>query len=191
VVFRPVPIGAKVSFAPLYDGCSVDCAIVEPGTGVSFKATLPTGGPGKLTTNVMDPIAGRPAAKFGFSTQWTKGIVADHTANIRLDCGAGLGVITINDVALVQDVDGHDGVASFAAPGDSGAVVFQQDDNGYWSPCGLIVGGPSPDARLDTKTEDYIAVCRLSAVLEALNQALYPGQPDKAGGLKLQEFEAM
>ena len=195
VVFRPVPIGNSVRFAPLRDGCTADCALVEPAAGVTFKQKLPVP-PGKLTATVTEPVAGRPAAKFGFATQWTRGVIGDLSATIRLDCGAGLGVISLADTFLVRDeaeaddVPQHDGEASFAAPGDSGALVFQQDDAGYWSPCGMVVGGPIADPRLQTKTEDYIAVCRLSAALGALNQELYPDMAAFGSGLQLAEFEA-
>jgi hypothetical protein len=117
-------------------------------------------------------------------------------ATVRLDCGAGLGVISIADTVLVRDeaesddVAQHDGEASFAAPGDSGALVFQQDEAGYWSPCGMVVGGPVGDPSLQTKTEDYIAVCRLSTALDALNQELYPDKSAYGSGLQLAEFEA-
>jgi hypothetical protein len=195
VVFRPVPIGNSVRFAPLRDGCTVDCALVEPAAGVTFKQKLPVP-PGKLTATVTEPVIGRPAAKFGFATQWTRGVIGDLNATVRLDCGAGLGVISIADTVLVRDeaesddVAQHDGEASFAAPGDSGALVFQQDEAGYWSPCGMVVGGPVGDPRLQTQTEDYIAVCRLSTALDALNQELYPDKSAYGSGLQLAEFEA-
>jgi hypothetical protein len=53
-----------------------------------------------------------------------------------------------------------------------------------------VVGGPVADPRLQTQTEDYIAVCRLSAVLGALNQELYPDKAAFGSGLQLAEFEA-
>src|SRR5206468_4212155 len=65
VIFKPVSIGTQVEFAPLYDGCTVDCAIVAAADGVRLNAALPAGGPGKLTTDVSEPIAGRRAAEFG------------------------------------------------------------------------------------------------------------------------------
>jgi hypothetical protein len=188
VIFRPAPVGANVRFAPLTDGCTVDCAMVEPESDVEFNVAMPPGGPGELTVNVTDPVFGRPAAKFGCATQWTTGVVGDHVADIRVDCGPGLGVITIHDVALVRDANGHDGIASFAAAGDSGSVVYQQDDGGYWSPFGLLVGGPVTEAGPDGNTEDYIAVCRLTAVLAALDKTLYSDAPAIGGGLKLKGF---
>src|SRR5262249_116913 len=90
----------------------------------------------------------------------------------HVDFGPGLGVITMNDVFLVRDENGHDGIADFAAPGDSGALVFQEKD-AYWRPCGMVVGGPVADPCLSDKTEDYILVCDLKTALKQLSQVVY------------------
>ena len=195
VVQSPVVIGSAVTSSPLKDGCTVDCAVVKAAPGVALKQRFPSA-PGTLTTAIATPVIGRPAAKLGHATQWTKGIVGDQFADVRLDCGPGLGVITISDVVLVRDEIEHDGLAGFAGPGDSGSLVFQQEDNGNWSPVGLVIGGPVRDPRAvtptkDYKGEDYIAVCRLDLALALLNSELYPSQPTStdAGGLTLAEFE--
>jgi hypothetical protein len=185
VAVRNQVIGTKVTFAPLFDGCNADCAMVEPGTGVSFAAIPPADVKGKLIPDkIVDPTTGRPLGKFGFATNWTEGVVADDVADVRLDCGPGLGLINIHDVALVRS--GTGGV--FAEPGDSGALVFQKDETGYWTPCGLVTGGPS--AAASDGTEDFVSICRLSAVIDALNRVLYPDLQSNGVGLQLQ-FEGM
>ena len=188
VVFRPVTIGNDVSCALLWDGCDADCAVVKAGPNVSFKQRLPDPH-GTLTTEITEPVTGKRAVKFGSATQWTEGVIGDDVADIRLDCGPGLGVITITDVVLVRDTDEHDGIASFAAPGDSGALVFQQNDASGWSPFGMVVGGPVSDPRHPGETEDYIAVCRLTNVLKALNGVFFRDQSSSGSRFELAEFE--
>jgi hypothetical protein len=83
----------------------------------------------------------------------------------------------MSNITLVRDENGHDGIATFAAPGDSGALVFQ-DEDAYWSPSGMVVGGPVADPRLSDKTEEYILVCGLKTTLTELSKVVYPEQPD-------------
>jgi hypothetical protein len=181
VVIQPLTLATSAQRAPqavpLQNGCQVDCAVFEPADGVNLQQTLPSP-PVRLTNEPGDLVVGSPVQKFGFSTDWTTGVVADHS-NINIDFGPGLGVISMTDIFLVRDENEHDGIASFASPGDSGALVFQQAGD-YWSPCGMVVGGPVADPNLSDKTEEYILVCGLKPALQQLSRVVYPDQPEQA-----------
>jgi hypothetical protein len=167
VVSPPLLIGSEVTYAPLFDGCQVDCAMVKAAPGVALVQQFPA-----PLSNFGPPVAvdfARPAAKFGYATQLKFGKIADHTADIEIDFGPVLGELRVAQTILVEDDPPNPQTINFAQPGDSGSLAFQQVD-GAWSPLGIVMGGAERNLNIAASPqEQYAAVCPYGAVLTALS----------------------
>ena len=164
-------IGSNVFAEPIGSKLSVDCAMVRLDDGASVRQSVSGIAPIVWTPKPIQ--LGQSASKRGPDGKVRAGVVRDHLVKAGMRYTPPLpGVVTFENIALVEDdsptiFDGH-----FASEGDSGGLVFQKSE-GNWFPTGLIIGGSSPRLPEDPpELHDFTVICDIVRVIAALNNRL-------------------
>jgi hypothetical protein len=126
----------------------VDCAVARVLDPKSVRATFRPPLGRLKSAQPLDSIDGMSVEKVGRTTRYTKGVVFDTSADVRVQYE--LGNLLFRDQILIRG-----GKKAFSAHGDSGAVVVHSESK---RPVALLFGG----------TSSYAVATPLSKVLSVL-----------------------